>query len=84
MTKSVPAAQTFETAMTELEAIVRQMETGGLPLEQALDHYRRGAALLRQCQDKLDTAERQVKILEGGSLVPFEADGVDPDSVTRI
>ncbi|MDR1227666.1 MAG: exodeoxyribonuclease VII small subunit [Azoarcus sp.] len=84
MTEPVPAAHTFETAMTELEAIVRQMETGGLPLEQALDHYRRGTALLRQCQDKLNAAERQVEILEGDSLVPLEADSIDPDSVTRI
>jgi exodeoxyribonuclease VII small subunit len=70
--------------MTELETIVRQMEAGGLPLEQALEHYRRGAELLRQCQDRLDAAERQIKILEGDSLVPLEVDGgPDPDSLTR-
>ncbi|MDR1661502.1 MAG: exodeoxyribonuclease VII small subunit [Azoarcus sp.] len=83
MTQLAPAPQTFETAVAELETIVRQMEAGGLPLEQALEHYRRGAALLRQCQDKLDAAERQVSILEGDSLVPLDADGPDPDTVTR-
>ncbi|MDR0702761.1 MAG: exodeoxyribonuclease VII small subunit [Azoarcus sp.] len=84
MTKTVPASQiSFETAVSELETIVRQMEAGSLPLEQALEHYRRGTALLRQCQDKLDAAEQQVRVLEGDSLVPLEAAPPDPGSITR-
>ncbi|MDR2093404.1 MAG: exodeoxyribonuclease VII small subunit [Azoarcus sp.] len=84
MTKQVPASQiSFETAVSELETIVRQMEAGSLPLEQALEHYRRGTALLRQCQDKLDAAERQVRVLEGDSLVPLDTDDPDPDSILR-
>ncbi|MDR3214125.1 MAG: exodeoxyribonuclease VII small subunit [Azoarcus sp.] len=83
MTKSAPATQTFETAVAELETIVRQLEAGSLPLEQALEHYRRGAALLRQCQNRLDAAEQQVRILEGDSLVRLDADNPDPNPVTR-
>jgi exodeoxyribonuclease VII small subunit len=74
MTKSASAPKTFEAAVSELEAIVRQMEAGSLPLEQALEQYRRGVALLRHCQDKLDAAEQQIRILEGNTLVPFQPD----------
>ncbi|MDR2208801.1 MAG: exodeoxyribonuclease VII small subunit [Azoarcus sp.] len=74
MTKSAPPPKTFEAAVSELETIVRQMETGSLPLEQALEQYQRGIALLRHCQDKLDAAEQQIRILEGNDLVPFQPD----------
>ncbi|MDR2015845.1 MAG: exodeoxyribonuclease VII small subunit [Azoarcus sp.] len=74
MTKPAPAPKTFEAAVSELETIVRQMETGSLPLEQALEQYQRGVALLRHCQDKLDAAEQQIRILEGNTLVAFQPD----------
>jgi exodeoxyribonuclease VII small subunit len=77
MTKPAPATQTFEAAVSELETIIRQMEAGSLPLEQALEHYRRGVILLRQCQDRLDAAGQQVKILEGDTLVRLAAEGPD-------
>jgi exodeoxyribonuclease VII small subunit len=77
MAKSVPPPKTFEAAVSELETIVRQMETGSLPLEQALEKYQRGVALLRNCQERLDAAEQQVRILEGDTLVPFQPDASD-------
>jgi len=84
MTKPASTPKTFEAAMSELEAIVRQMETGSLPLEQALEQYQRGINLLRHCQDKLDTAERQIRILEGDMLVPFQPnDSGANDSVSQ-
>ncbi|MCL1824884.1 MAG: exodeoxyribonuclease VII small subunit [Betaproteobacteria bacterium] len=74
MTKPASTPKTFEAAVSELEAIVRQMETGSLPLEQALEQYRRGIILLRHCQDRLDAAEQQVRILEDDTLAPFQPD----------
>jgi exodeoxyribonuclease VII small subunit len=74
MTKPASQPQTFEAAVTELETIVRQLENGSLPLEHALAHYQRGVILLRHCQDTLNSAEQQVKILEGDHLVPFGAE----------
>ena len=79
MTKSASAPRTFEAAVTELENIVRQMETGKLPLEQALEHYRRGIVLLRHCQDKLDAAQQPVRILEGDAPVLFRTDDPGPE-----
>ncbi|MDX5364272.1 MAG: exodeoxyribonuclease VII small subunit [Pseudazoarcus pumilus] len=69
MTKSAASPKSFEGAITELEDIVRAMETGQISLEQALDHYQRGVGLLRYCQDTLRNAEQRVRQLEGEQLV---------------
>lgn len=61
----------FEKALAELEQIVAQMETGNLPLEQALAAHKRGLELARLCRDKLEAAHQQVKVLEGDILKPF-------------
>lgn len=66
--------QDFETALSELEAVVASMESGTLALEQSLVAYRRGVALTRICQQLLAQAEQQVKVLEAGVLRPFEGD----------
>lgn len=64
--------QDFETALSELEALVVTMESGSLALEQSLVAYRRGVALTRICQQRLAQAEQQVSVLEAGVLRPFE------------
>lgn len=65
---SANPAPSFESALTELEGIVAAMEAGQMPLQDALDAYRRGAALLRQCQATLNAAEQQIRILDAGGL----------------
>ncbi len=73
---SKPAkAPTFESALTELEEIVSDMEAGQLPLEKSLAAYQRGAELLKFCQTTLQAAQQQVKILEDGVLKNFAAGG---------
>ena len=52
------------------------MESGGLPLEQSLQAYRRGAELVGVCRENLARVQQQVKVLEGDLLKPFEADGL--------
>ncbi|MAK56786.1 MAG: exodeoxyribonuclease VII small subunit [Pusillimonas sp.] len=64
----------FETALTQLETLVAQMEDGDLPLEQSLAAYERGVALAKRCQSLLDDAEQQVKVLQGNLLKPLDAD----------
>ncbi|MCM0034603.1 MAG: exodeoxyribonuclease VII small subunit [Burkholderiaceae bacterium] len=65
--------QDFETALAQLEALVVQMESGVLPLEESLVAYRRGVALTRVCQERLAQAEQQISVLEAGLLRPFES-----------
>lgn len=71
MTRKAEAASapaSFEQAIEELEAIVRAMEDGKLPLDGALERYQRGVELVRQCQTALSAAEQKVQILEDGLL----------------
>ena len=63
--------ETYEAALAELERLVGAMEAGQLPLDRLLDTYRRGAALLSFCRDRLEAVEQQVKVLEDGQLKPW-------------
>jgi len=65
----------YESAMSELETIVADMETGKLSLEDSLAAYKRGAELLTFCRSKLEDAQQQVRILESGVLKDFSANG---------
>lgn len=69
-----PGAEvTFEKALAELEKLVAQMEGGKLSLEQALEAHKRGLELARFCQERLEAAQQQVKVLEGEVLKPLAA-----------
>ncbi len=57
--------KSFESALAELETLVQAMEAGKLGLEESLATYRRGTELLRHCRQSLDSAEQQVRVLEG-------------------
>lgn len=78
MPKKNEAPASFETALSELEHIVIRLESGDLPLEDALNEFERGVQLARQGQAKLQQAEQRVQILlsdnEEASSEPFIAD----------
>ena len=75
MPKSAATPKSFEAAVSELETIVQEMESGKLALEDALARYQRGISLLRYCQGTLTSAEQRVKVLEGEALVDFAVEG---------
>ena len=54
---------TFEQALHRLEEIVSLLERGDAPLDQSLELYEEGAALVRRCNTALEQAERRVTIL---------------------
>jgi exodeoxyribonuclease VII small subunit len=61
----------FESAIAELDAIVKRMEEGDLTLEKSMELYERGLQLSRFCHTTLETAERRIEILnERGELKP--------------
>jgi exodeoxyribonuclease VII small subunit len=70
----------LEKALEELEAIVTRLESGDLPLEQALKEFEHGVKLTRRCQAALQEAEQKVEILlkktAAAEPSPFE-DGAD-------
>lgn len=53
----------FEASLEELERIVRELEQGELPLEQSLELFEQGVKLSRECQERLNQAERRIEIL---------------------
>jgi exodeoxyribonuclease VII small subunit len=57
----------FESSLKELERIVEQLEAGDLPLERSLELFEQGVQLSRDCQKRLDEAERKVEVLLKGS-----------------
>ncbi len=69
--------QNFEAASVELESIVAKMEAGQLSLEDSLAAYKRGIELLQYCQNTLQNAQQQVRILEADMLKNFSTSGID-------
>jgi exodeoxyribonuclease VII small subunit len=63
--KNNEAAPTFEAMLADLETIVRELEDGSISLDDALARYEKGVGLLRQCFDKLKSAEQKIQQLTG-------------------
>jgi exodeoxyribonuclease VII small subunit len=51
----------FETALAELETIVRDLETGKAALEDSISAYERGVALKKHCETKLREAHAKIE-----------------------
>jgi len=62
--------ETYEAALAELDELVARMEGGSLSLEESLAAYRRGAVLVKFCQQQLEKVEQQVRVLDGETLRP--------------
>ena len=82
MTKPLNGAATFEEALSSLEEIVRKLESGELPLEQALELFESGLGLARRCQEQLANVERRVEVLlkERGEIRAAPLDLTQPSS----
>lgn len=55
--------KSFEASLEALEEIVHQLESGDLPLEKSLELFEDGIRLSRQCQERLNQAERRIEVL---------------------
>ncbi|MCI8575648.1 MAG: exodeoxyribonuclease VII small subunit [Bacilli bacterium] len=66
--------KTFETALKELEMIVKKLESGNIPLENAINEYTEAMQLVKFCSEKLNNATEQVNktLSENGELKDFE------------
>ena len=53
-------SMSFEDAMQALEQVVRQLEQGEVPLEEAIALYERGARLRARCEARLQAAEEKI------------------------
>ena len=69
----------FEDAMLLLEDIVKMLENGSLSLDESLEKFEEAVALVKFCNEKLESAEQKVRILTEAmdgtvSDAPFDVD----------
>ncbi len=84
MPESTEKPASFETALEQLEKIVKELENGDLPLEKSLELFEKGMELSESCRQQLSAAESRVEILlkKQGKVeaAPFELeDGEAPN-----
>lgn len=81
--KKEPASASFETQLARLEALVKEMESGNLPLDQMMAHFEEGSKLVKHCNTTLDGLEKKIETLiqqEGtAKTVPFEPEPLGND-----
>lgn len=53
----------FEQALSKLDQLIKQMEAGGLRLDESLIQFEEGISLVRHCQQALKDAEQKIHLL---------------------
>ncbi len=77
MTKVIEKEEkNFEESLNELEQIVKDLENGNIPLDDAINKFNEAMKIVKVCNDKLNKAEESVnKILnKDGSLEDFQVE----------
>ncbi len=66
--------KTFEESLVELESIVKELESGNVDLDKAIEKYSEAMKLAKTCSDKLSNATEKVNqiLKENGALEDFE------------
>ena len=64
----------FETAMAELEKVIAKLESDDTPLDEAMKLYEKGIGLIRLCNERLDSAEQKIKLLQQSNGQMTETD----------
>ena len=73
--KKTGEQETFEIRLTQLEEVVRQMESGEMSLADMLAAYEKGMKLAGEMNRELDTAEKRMQEVVNGKAVPMEDAG---------
>lgn len=71
--KKVPS---FEENLEKLESIVKKLETGEVPLDEAIDNFNEAMKLAKTCDEKLKNAEETITKLvkDNGDVVDFKVE----------
>jgi exodeoxyribonuclease VII small subunit len=79
---------TFEQALTRLEAIVRTLEAGELPLDETVRLYEEGQRLRLYCEQYLADAEQRITVIrqasDGGIIVEQSSDDLDDAELDEV
>ena len=65
---------TFESGMDELETLVRDLESGSLPLEASFQDFERGMALKKRLEALLEEGDRRIRVLTESGEEPLEGE----------
>jgi exodeoxyribonuclease VII small subunit len=66
-------SESFEDKLNKLEEIVKELESGEVPLEKAIEKYTDAMALIRDCDEKLKEVAEKVKIVhENGTITELK------------
>jgi exodeoxyribonuclease VII small subunit len=88
MKKTEQQNTSYEASLADLENIVRELEKGDLPLEESLQLFERGIRLSRECQERLNEADRRIEILlrdsEGRPLITNFEDDIASDEDEEV
>ena len=60
----------FEQTIKELTGIVSKIEQGQIPLQDSLEQYERGMALIKHCREILGKAEKRIEKISGSQEKP--------------
>lgn len=66
----------FEESLEQLEEIVKKLEVGDVPLDNAIDEFNKAMKLSKICDEKLKSAEEAITKLvkENGEIVDFQVE----------
>lgn len=66
----------FEEKMKSLETIINDLENGDIDLEESINKYTSAMKLVKECDDELNSIEKQVSkiVLDNGEVADFEVE----------
>ncbi len=62
----------FEERLTRLQEIIALLEKGNIPLQDSLNLYKEGLNHSKMCQELIDSAQHEIKLLQDNELIDFQ------------
>ena len=75
----IAADKKFEDALQDLESVVEKLDAGTLSLEESLQAFEEGVALVRFLEEKLTEVEKQVEVLTRDNSGLFQTQSLETD-----
>ena len=60
--------KSVEESFNEIESIITEMQKEDVTLDRSFELYNQGLTLIKECNEKLDSMEKQIKIIEEGNI----------------
>ncbi len=75
----IAADKKFEDALQDLEGVVEKLDSGTLSLEESLQAFEEGVALVRFLEEKLTEVEKRVEVLTRDNSGLFQTQSLETD-----